>query len=333
MIKFNNINKSALAKIKKPLLTFGMVVVLGGSVAACSKGCSSEKTSTSKNYSASNFDNSLETETTIAVVETESATQEAETLTDLEVATKAETETELETIEFKATELDLNTFNSLVDEIVESNKNVGFNTRREAIEALVYAANINIVSDEVASNIASRFVTRENLLNSLLETVTSYNMAMVSASYTDEAMPVLANAFVDEIDKNALLKVQQAYALVARMMYGKESLTDEEKGMVTELVNGVADYMLYNGKIDGYTSDELNSFASLAMSLLVADGNAYLATTGYVNNQKDILELMDSKNKTVMTINLSQTYSEIDASFMKASSANCFDEESKKLNR
>ena len=225
--------------------------------------------------------------------------------------------------ETKITKLDEKTFEALVDETMEENKELDFNVRRESIEALLYVCNMSIATPELSKLIEGRFISEERMINSILETITSYDMNMVEAWYNNTKHADLSKLFLDEIDRDTISYVQTGYDILANNINDNNITEASRNESIVKFMDEIINYSLYNGKINGYTNAELTSGASLVMSLLTTDGNSYLATTGLVNNYQNEIDIMSTKD---MEIILSQLYGELNVAFnLKSSLENCFE--------
>ena len=220
--------------------------------------------------------------------------------------------------------LSVERFSKLVDEIMEENKKLDFNVRRESIEALLYVCNMSMATPELSQLIESRFANKEEIINSVLETITSYDMNMVEAwcnSSTKHAD--LSKLFLDEIDKDAISYVQTGYDILANNINDNSITETSRNEAISKFMDEIINYSLYNGRINGYTNAELTSGASLGMSSLTTDGNSYLAKTGLVNNYQNEIDIMSTKD---MEIIQSQLYSELNEAFnLKSSLEECFE--------
>lgn len=313
MNNLSNINIKGLSKklkIKGGLAMLGLATIM--SVTACSPKTVNNTETTieqTKNNDPFNkwIDNNKTTkEETTEETTTENVTEETTTEEDLSV-------------------LDVERFSKLVDEIMEENKELGFNVRKESIEALLYVCNMSMATSELSQLIESRFASEEEIINSVLETITSYDMNMVEAWYGNDSKHAdLSKLFLDEIDKDAISYVQTGYDILANNINDNSVTETSRNEAIGKFMDEIINYSLYNGRINGYTNAELTSGVSLVMSLLTTDGNSYLAKTGLVNNYQNEIDIMSTKD---MEIILSQLYSELNVTLnSKSSLEECFEE-------
>ena len=313
MNNLSNINIKGLSKklkIKGGLAMLGLATIM--SVTACSpKTVNSNETTIEQTRNNDPFNkwidnNKTATEETTEETTTENVTEETTTEEDLSV-------------------LSVERFSKLVDEIMEENKKLDFNVRKESIEALLYVCNMSMATSELSQLIESRFASEEEIINSVLETITSYDMNMVEAWYgKDSKHADLSKLFLDEIDKDAISYVQTGYDILANNINDNSVTEASRNESISKFMDEIIDYSLYNGRINGYTNAELTSGASLVMSLLTTDGNSYLAITGLVNNYQNEIDIMSTKD---MEIILSQLYGELNVTLnSKSSLEECFEE-------
>ena len=317
MKNLSNINIKGLSKklkIKGGLAMLGLATVM--SVTACSpKTVNNNETTIEQTRNNDPFNKWIDNKTT-----TEETTIEEETTEKV----TGETTTE-EVTEEEISVLDVERFSKLVDEIMKENKELGFNVRKESIEALLYVCNMSMATPELSQLIESRFASEEEIINSVLETITSYDMNMVEAWYGNDSKHAdLSKLFLDEIDKDTVSYVQAGYDILANNI-NDNSITEASRNeSISKFMDEIINYSLYNGRINGYTNAELTSGASLVMSLLTTDGNSYLARTGLVNNYQNEIDIMSTKD---MEIILSQLYSELNVTLnSKSSLEECFEE-------
>ena len=228
------------------------------------------------------------------------------------------------TTEEELSVLDVERFSKLVDEIMEENKELGFNVRKESIEALLYVCNMSMATAELSQLIESRFASEDEIINSVLETINSYDMNMVEAWRNNSTKHAdLSKLFLDEIDKDAISYVQTGYDILANNI-NDNSITEASRNeAIGKFMDEIIDYSLYNGKINGYTDAELTSGVSLGMSLLTTDGNSYLSKAGLVNNYQNEIDIMSTKD---MEIILSQLRGELNVTLnSKSSLEECFE--------
>lgn len=317
MKNLSNINIKGLSKklkIKGGLAMLGLATVM--SVTACSpKTVNNNETTIEQTRNNDPFNKWIDNKTT-----TEETTIEEETTEKVTEETTTEEVTEEE-----ISVLDVERFSKLVDEIMEENKELDFNVRKESIEALLYVCNMSMATPELSQLIESRFASEEEIINSVLETITSYDMNMVEAWYGNDSKHAdLSKLFLDEIDKDTVSYVQAGYDILANNI-NDNSITEASRNeSISKFMDEIINYSLYNGRINGYTNAELTSGVSLVMSLLTTDGNSYLATTGLVNNYQNEIDIMSTKD---MEIILSQLYSELNVTLnSKSSLEECFEE-------
>lgn len=316
MKNLSNINIKGLSKklkIKGGLAMLGLATVM--SVTACSpKTVNNNETTIEQTRNNDPFNKWIDNKTT-----TEETTIEEETTEKVTEETTTEEVTEEE-----ISVLDVERFSKLVDEIMEENKELDFNVRKESIEALLYVCNMSMATPELSQLIESRFASEEEIINSVLETITSYDMNMVEAWYGNDSKHAdLSKLFLDEIDKDTVSYVQAGYDILANNI-NDNSITEASRNeSISKFMDEIINYSLYNGRINGYTNAELTSGASFVMNLLTTDGNSYLATTGLVNNYQNEIDIMSTKD---MEIILSQLYSELNVAFnLKSSLEECFE--------
>lgn len=317
MKNLSNINIKGLSKklkIKGGLAMLGLATVM--SVTACSpKTVNNNETTIEQTRNNDPFNKWIDNKTTIEETTIEEETTEKVT---------EETTTE-EVTEEEISVLDVERFSKLVDEIMEENKELDFNVRKESIEALLYVCNMSMATPELSQLIESRFASEEEIINSVLEAITSYDMNMVEAWYGNDSKHAdLSKLFLDEIDKDTVSYVQVGYDILANNI-NDNSITEASRNeSISKFMDEIINYSLYNGRINGYTNAELTSGASLVMSLLTTDGNSYLAPTGLVNNYQNEIDIMSTKD---MEIILSQLYSELNVTLnSKSSLEECFEE-------
>ena len=304
MNNLSNINIKGLSKklkIKGGLAMLGLATIM--SVTACSpKTVNNNETTIEQTRNNDPFnkwiDNNKTTkEETIEETTTEKVTEE--------VTTEEVTEEELSV-------LDVERFSKLVDEIMEENKELGFNVRKESIEALLYVCNMSMATAELSQLIESRFPTEEEIINSVLDTITSYNMNMIEAWYGNDSKHAdLSKLFLNVIDKDAVSYVQTGYNGLANNINDNSVTEASRNEAIGKFMDEIIDYSKGELKIKNHTSGELTSGASLVMSLLITDGNAYLATTGLVNNYQD--EINNMSNSDMESI-LGNVYSDLNNS-------------------
>ena len=317
MKNLSNINIKGLSKklkIKGGLAMLGLATVM--SVTACSpKTVNNNETAIEQTRNNDPFNKWIDNKTT-----TEDTTIEEETTEKVTEETTTEEVTEEE-----ISVLDVERFSKLVDEIMEENKELDFNVRKESIEALLYVCNMSMATPELSQLIKSRFASEEEIINSVLETITSYDMNMVEAWYGNDSKHAdLSKLFLDEIDKDTVSYVQAGYDILANNI-NDNSITEASRNeSISKFMDEIINYSLYNGRINGYTNAELTSGALLVMSLLTTEGNSYLAKTGLVNNYQNEIDIMSTKD---MEIILSQLYSELNVTLnSKSSLEECFEE-------
>ena len=321
MNNLSNINIKGLSKklkIKGGLAMLGLATVM--SVTACSpKTVNNNETTIEQTRNNDPFNKWIDNKTT-----TEEATAEmtAEETTTEKVTEEVTTE---EVTEEEISVLDVERFSKLVDEIMEENKELDFNVRKESIEALLYVCNMSMATPELSQLIESIFASEEEIINSVLETITSYDMNMVEAWYGNDSKHAdLSKLFLDEIDKDTVSYVQTGYDILANNINDNSVTEVSRNESIVKFMDEIINYSLYNGKINGYTNAELTSGASLVMSLLTTEGNTYLAKAGLVNNYQNEIDIMSTKD---MEIILSQLYGELNVTLnSKSSLEECFEE-------
>ncbi len=317
MKNLSNINIKGLSKklkIKGGLAMLGLATVM--SVTACSpKTVNNNETTIEQTRNNDPFNKWIDNKTTTEETTIEEGTTEKVT---------EETTTE-EVTEEEISVLDVERFSKLVDEIMEENKELDFNVRKESIEALLYVCNMSMATPELSQLIESRFASEEEIINSVLETITSYDMNMVEAWYGNDSKHAdLSKLFLDEIDRDAISYVQTGYDILANNINDNSVTEASRNESIGKFMDEIINYSLYNGRINGYTNAELTSGALLVMSLLTTEGNSYLAKTGLVNNYQNEIDIMSTKD---MEIILSQLYSELNVTLnSKSSLEECFEE-------
>lgn len=148
---------------------------------------------------------------------------------ETEIVSKEETKevVETETVEEEVTitELDVVTFNQLVDEVVEANKKVDFNLRREDLELAVYINNIEIATPELVDAIESRYnYNEEEMINTYLQTITAYdNDKLQYYNGKDSKYADLSLTVTDPIDKATIKTVDQLTDGLYAQVTGKEN--------------------------------------------------------------------------------------------------------------
>ena len=285
MNNLSNINIKGLSKklkIKGGLAMLGLATIM--SVTACSpKTVNNTETTIIQTRDNDPFNKWLDDEETTTETTTEMTTEE--------------TTTERATVEDDDLALNVERFSKIVDEIMEENKEVDFNVRRESIETLFYVCNMSMATPELSQLIESRFASEEEIINSVLETITSYDMNMVEAwcnSSTKHAD--LSKLFLDEIDKDAISYVQTGYDILANNINDNSTTEASRNEAISKFMDEIINYSKGELKIKNHTCAELTSGASLVMSLFITDGNSYLATTGLVNNFQDEINDMSVSN-------------------------------------
>ena len=288
MNNLSNINIKGLSKnlkIKGGLAMLGLATIM--SVTACSpKTVNNNETTIEQTRNNDPFNKWIDNKTT---TEETTAEMTAEETTTEEVTTEEVTE--------EISVLDVERFSKLVDEIMEENKELDFNVRKESIEALLYVCNMSMATPELSQLIESRFASEEEIINSVLETITSYDMNMIEAWYGNDSKHAdLSKLFLDEIDKDAISYVQTGYDILANNINDNSTTEASRNEAISKFMDEIINYSKGELKIKNHTSAELTSGASLVMSLFITDGNSYLATTGLVNNYQDEINDMSVSN-------------------------------------
>ena len=324
MKNLSNINIKGLSKklkIKGGLAMLGLATVM--SVTACSpKTVNNNETAIEQTRNNDPFNKWIDNKTT-----TEETTIEEETTEKVTEETTTEEVTEEE-----ISVLDVERFSKLVDEIMEENKELDFNVRKESIEALLYVCNMSMATPELSQLIESRFASEEEILNSVIETLLSYGTNMKETWYGHHSKHAdFSKLFLDEIDRDAISYVQTGYDILANNINEKDIIDAPEselrelnssiQAFMTEIIN----YSLLDGKINGYKKEELTSGASLGMYYLMDSGNLYLKTTGLVEMYSD--EIYKIQTREDINVVLSQLYGELNATLnSKSSLEECFEE-------
>lgn len=320
MNNLSNINIKGLSKklkIKGGLAMLGLATIM--SVTACSpKTVNSNETTIEQTRNNDPFNkwidnNKTATEETTEETTTENVTEETTTEEDLSV-------------------LSVERFSKLVDEIMEENKELDFNVRRESIETLLYVCNMSMATPELSQLIESRFSTEEEILNSVIETSLSYGMNMKETWYGHHSKHAdFSKLFLDEIDRDAISYVQTGYDILANNINEKdiidapESELRELNSSIQAFMTEIIDYSLLDGKINGYKKEELTSGASLGMYYLIDDGNSYLKSTSLVDMYSD--EIYRIQTREDFNVILSQLYGELSVTLnSKSSLEECFEE-------
>ena len=282
MKNLSNINIKGLSKklkIKGGLAMLGLATIM--SVTACSpKTVNSNETTIEQTRNNDPFnkwiDNNKTTkeETTTEKVTEEVATEETTTEEDLSV-------------------LSVERFSKLVDEIMEENKKLDFNVRRESIETLLYACNVSMATPELTNLIESRFATKEEIFDVLAETCLSYSIDMKENWYKHKDKHAdLSKFFLDEIDNGVISYVQKGYDSLAEnigfdILDASESELQEVNNSIQAFMTEIISYSLLDGKINGYKKEELTPAASLVMHYLMESGNIYLISTGLADTYRE----------------------------------------------
>ncbi len=324
MKNLSNINIKGLSKklkIKGGLAMLGLATVM--SVTACSpKTVNNNETTIEQTRNNDPFNKWIDNKTTIEETTIEEETTEKVT---------EETTTE-EVTEEEISVLDVERFSKLVDEIMEENKELDFNVRKESIEALLYVCNMSMATPELSQLIESRFASEEEILNSVIETLLSYGTNMKETWYGHHSKHAdFSKLFLDEIDRDAISYVQTGYDILANNINEKDIIDAPEselrelnssiQAFMTEIIN----YSLLDGKINGYKKEELTSGASLGMYYLMDSGNLYLKTTGLVEMYSD--EIYKIQTREDINVVLSQLYGELNVTLnSKSSLEECFEE-------
>ena len=324
MKNLSNINIKGLSKklkIKGGLAMLGLATVM--SVTACSpKTVNNNETTIEQTRNNDPFNKWIDNKTTIEETTIEEETTEKVT---------EETTTE-EVTEEEISVLDVERFSKLVDEIMEENKELDFNVRKESIEALLYVCNMSMATPEISQLIESRFASEEEILNSVIETLLSYGTNMKETWYGHHSKHAdFSKLFLDEIDRDAISYVQTGYDILANNINEKDIIDAPEselrelnssiQAFMTEIIN----YSLLDGKINGYKKEELTSGASLGMYYLMDSGNLYLKTTGLVEMYSD--EIYKIQTREDINVVLSQLYGELNVTLnSKSSLEECFEE-------
>ena len=324
MKNLSNINIKGLSKklkIKGGLAMLGLATVM--SVTACSpKTVNNNETTIEQTRNNDPFNKWIDNKTTIEETTIEEETTEKVTE---ETTTEEVTEEEINV-------LDVERFSKLVDEIMEENKELDFNVRKESIEALLYVCNMSMATPELSQLIESRFASEEEILNSVIETLLSYGTNMKETWYGHHSKHAdFSKLFLDEIDRDAISYVQTGYDILANNINEKDIIDAPEselrelnssiQAFMTEIIN----YSLLDGKINGYKKEELTSGASLGMYYLMDSGNLYLKTTGLVEMYSD--EIYKIQTREDINVVLSQLYGELNVTLnSKSSLEECFEE-------
>jgi hypothetical protein len=247
------INNVNKNKIKETLKTGGFCLVFGVLIGTTVVSCNNKKS------------NSVQSETTI------------------EQTTEAPRK--------KITKLTIEEFDKLVDEVQESNKEAGFNLRRENLELAVYINNINLATPELVEEIESFYnYNEQDMINVYLKTITAYNNDKNDYyNGKDDKYADLSLMFADDIDKETVKYIDETF----NKLYC--NITD---GFKSEIVLSMDEF----NKIVDYVMDK-NEFLGIDIPKEEVETSIYERNSKYATSEV---------TKYINSLSLDKSISEID---------------------